>query len=125
VNNPKVKQVHGLCSLDYYMDSIRLIKEKIISPHFFIFSDDMQWVRSHLKLSCPVTFVDNNKKEKAYEDFRLMNHCKHHIIANSSLSWWGQWLAENSEKIVIAPKRWFKTKAHETKDLIPESWIII
>ncbi len=123
VNNPNVSRIHGLCSLDYYMDSIKLIFEKILSPQFFIFSDDIEWARSNLTIPLPATFVDINKEEKAYEDFRLMSHCKHHVIANSSFSWWCAWLSQNRDKIVIAPKKWFNTDKRDTKDLFPESWI--
>ena len=62
---------------------------------------------------------------KDYEELILMSKCKHNIIANSSFSWWGAWLNANPDKIVIAPKQWFKTKKVNTKDIIPESWIKI
>ena len=122
VNNPKANQVHGLCSLDYYTDSIKFIKEKITSPHFFIFSDDIIWAKENIKIVGPVTYVDHNR-EIACEDFRLMSQCKNHIIANSSFSWWSAWLSQNTDKIVIVPKKWFNAEKRNTKDLLPESWI--
>jgi hypothetical protein len=117
-NNP----VHGICSLDYYFRCIELIAKAVSEPHFFIFSDEPQWARDNLKLSYPTTYVDQNNAEKDYEELRLMSLCKHHIIANSTFSWWGAWLCENTRKIVFAPQKWFLTDVHNTKDLIPLGW---
>ena len=66
-------------------------------------------------------FVDYNGPEKNYEDLRLMSLCKHHIIANSTFSWWGTWLAKHKDQKVIAPLRWFNNDVN-TKDLIPDRW---
>ena len=91
--------------------------------HFFVFSDDMGWVKENLRLGRPAIYVDFNDDEKNYEDLRLMSLCKHHIIANSSFSWWGAWLNPDPGKIVVAPKKWFNDPSIITDDLIPESWL--
>ncbi len=70
-----------------------------------------------------MTFIDHNNSDSAYEDLRLMQNCQNFIIANSTFSWWGAWLATNPKKIVIAPKQWFKVNNENSKDLIPENWI--
>jgi len=67
--------------------------------------------------------VNTNSGEKSYEDMRLMSNCKHNIIANSSFSWWGAWLNNNKEKIVIAPKKWFNDGRINQDDVIPSEWI--
>lgn len=97
--------------------------EKIENPYFFIFSDDIAWVKDQLKMDFPCQYVEHNKGAESYNDMRLMSLCQHHIIANSSFSWWGAWLAVNPSKIVIAPKQWFLNAPHDISDLIPDGWI--
>jgi hypothetical protein len=123
-NNPKTKATHGLCSLDYYQASVRQMAQKVARPHFFIFSDDMEWVQGNLKIDFPCVFVEHNRGAESYNDMRLMSLCKHHIIANSSFSWWGAWLNPNMEKIVIAPRKWFASQT-AVPDLFPAGWIIL
>lgn len=115
---------HGLCSLDYYEKAIKHITERVINPKLFIFSDDIEWVKSNLNIDYPCHYVDHNHESESYNDMRLMSLCQHNIIANSSFSWWGAWLNDNHEKVVIAPKRWFKNQT-DTQDLIPSNWILI
>lgn len=121
-NNPKTMETHGLCSLDYYRNAIQFISKEVRSPHFFVFSDDITWVKSNLKIDMPCQYVDHNQGVESYNDMRLMSLCQHHIIANSSFSWWGAWLNPNAEKIVVAPKRWFVYEVN-TQDLIPKTWV--
>ena len=123
VADPKANQTHGTCGLDYYHKSIEKLSSKINQPYFFIFSNDIEWCRSNLKISFPVVFVDHNSFDKAYEDLRLMSFCRHHIIANSSFSWWGAWLASYMDKIVFAPEKWFARDDIKTNGMIPENWI--
>lgn len=111
---------HGTCSIEYYQKAIEYIENHVKTPHFFIFSDDIDWVIKNLKIEHPYTVIDFNQ-EKGYLDLNLMKYCKHNIVANSSFSWWGAWLNENDKKIVIAPKKWI---AHKQKcDIISKQWI--
>ncbi len=96
---------HGLCSLEYYNNAIKYISEEVLNPHFYVFSDDINWVKNSLKIPFPVTFINNNFKNPE-KDLILMKNCKHNITANSSFSWWGAWLNENSDKIVVMPSKW-------------------
>ena len=123
VSNPVTYQYHGVCSLDYYRAAIETLTQTVKRPHFFVFSDDIEWARQNLRLDYPVTFVTHNGVEKDYEDLRLMSQCKHHVIANSAFSWWGAWLCTYPPKIVIAPQKWFNKADRDTSDLIPASWI--
>lgn len=114
---------HGTCPIEYYKDAIEYFANNVTNPHFFLFSDDIKWVIEKLKIDFPYTIIDFNQK-KGYLDLELMKNCKHNIIANSSFSWWGAWLNENPEKIVIAPEKW--TAKHTKKcEIIPKNWIQI
>lgn len=122
VNNPLVVATHGSCNLDYYLAAMALIEKEVEQPHFFIFSDDVKWCEENLKSTHPITFVQGNSGDRAYLDIQLMRNCSHHIIANSSFSWWGAWLNSSPDKIVVAPVKWFATDEKDTGDLIPPSW---
>ncbi len=123
-NNPKIREHHGVSPLEYYYAAIQKIAPSVKNPHFFVFSDSMDWVRENLHISYPVTYIDQGP-EKNYEDLILMSYCKHHILSNSTFGWWGAWLSKQKEgQIVIAPKKWL-TKDFNTSDLLPKSWIQI
>jgi len=122
VTNPRTSEFHGLCNLEYYKRCISIIKEKFLEPHFFIFSDDMDWVRESFILEEPAFYINHNGIENAWKDIRLMSMCKHHIIANSSFSWWGAWLGERQDKLIFSPKKWLNKSEVTVKDLIPNSW---
>ena len=104
--------------LNYYHAGVQIIEQQLIAPHYFVFSDDPQWAKDHLRLNGNVTFLENGRGPDR-EDIVLMSLCKHHLIANSSFSWWGAWLAHNPEQIVIAPK------AAKYTPNIPDHWIKI
>lgn len=123
VQNPEVNAIHGTCGIPYYQAAVAHIAKQVNDPHFFIFSDDIEWVKHHLPLAYPVEYVTHNQGPKSYEDIRLMSCCRHNIIANSGFSWWGAWLNTHPEKIVIAPEKWFGTAPYDTRDVIPASWI--
>lgn len=122
VQNSKTFATHGTCSLDYYREAIRYVSERIEQPKFFIFSDDISWVRNNLKIDFPCSYVDHNHGAESYNDMRLMSLCQHNIIANSSFSWWAAWLNANHNKIVVAPKKWFSNN-NDVSDLYPQNWI--
>jgi hypothetical protein len=123
-NNPKTTATHGLCSLDYYRSAIKYVTDRVEAPSFYIFSDDPAWVKENIRLDFPCHYVDNNKGAESYNDMRLMSMCKHHIIANSSFSWWGAWLNPNPEKIVVAPQKWFANN-NDVSDLFPREWTLL
>ena len=122
VTNPQTNAAHGTCSIDYYQQCAALVAAKVRQPHFFLFSDDPQWVAANLVLDHPMTLVSDPSLSE-YDDLRLMSSCRHHIIANSSFSWWGAWLNPSPDKIVLAPARWGSDSRWNDRDLIPPGWI--
>lgn len=122
VKDKKTHDFHGVCGLDYYKKAISLIVKQTSNPHFFIFSDDPDWCRVHFSLPYPTNYVTHNLGKTDYEDMRLMSACTHNIIANSSFSWWGAWLNQHANKIIITPKKWFNDTSINTEDLIPKLW---
>jgi len=122
VTDPITNAAHGVCTLDYYHRCINKLLDKVKNPHFFIFSDDPDWVAKNLDLDFPTTLVVHNGIERDYEDMRLMSMCQHNIIANSSFSWWGAWLNANPDKLIFAPRQWFQNEAIDASDIIPSGW---
>jgi hypothetical protein len=124
VNDTVTAAHHGRCSLDYYQEAIKLLVSKNEEFTFVFFSDDSDWVKRQFKdLAYSKIFVEHNKNEDSWKDMCLMSFCNHNIIANSSFSWWAAWLNQHSDKIVIAPKKWFVDAEINTNDLIPSEWI--
>ncbi|MBD2700675.1 alpha-1,2-fucosyltransferase [Spirosoma sp. BT702] len=113
-------ELGDVCSIEYYKESIKYISQKTNNPVFYIFSDDTEWVRNNFE-GFSYTLVDWNKGNSSWQDMYQMSHCKHNIIANSSFSWWGAWLNNNPDKLVIAPKKWFNHLPDN--DIVPQSWI--
>lgn len=125
VVDPKTHEYHGVCSPDYYRKAVEIIAKKVKNPVFYFFSDDIGWVKKNLKNKYKNVYVDWNNGDQSYIDMQLMSRCKHNILANSSFSWWGAWLNQNPDKIVVAPKRWFQDPSVDTRDLIPKGWLKI
>lgn len=122
VSNPVANAYHGTCAPEWYATAMELIAAGLNRPKFFVFSDDPAWARENLPGRWSCEFVAPQDDGRDFEDMHLMAMCRHHIIANSSFSWWGAWLDPHPEKRVIAPAHWFKGAGHDTRDLIPESW---
>jgi len=125
VSNTIANHHHGVCSMEYYDRSIQYISGHVKNPHFFVFSDDPQWCGQNLHIPFHTSFIDHNGPDKGHEDIYLMSLCRHHIIANSSFSWWGAWLDPRPGKVVIAPKQWFAQEHSAARDTIPPRWITI
>lgn len=124
VTNKHANKHHGVCSLNYYYEAIKLLEKESPELEFFLFSDDPEWVRENLKIEHKLTIVDFNGPEFAYLDMYMMSKCQYHIMANSSFSWWGAWLAGEQAKKVIAPKKWFQSSV-SASDLMVEGWVVL
>ncbi|MDM9625973.1 alpha-1,2-fucosyltransferase [Rhizobium sp. S152] len=122
VTNASANAVHGTIDPEWYAAAMQRMAEKVQDPTFFVFSDDPAWASANLKSQWPVVFIAPQDDGRDAEDMHLMAACGSHITANSTFSWWGAWLNPNPLKHVIAPLQWFRSTAHDDKDLIPTSW---
>jgi hypothetical protein len=125
ISNAAANQLMGELSIGYYQRALQTIGDKIKKPlSIFIFSDDIGWVKQKLCFDkiYNVTYVESDDNRFDYEDMYLMSQCKHHIIANSTYSWWGAWLDDRMLGITISPKKWFKDNTLDYKDIVPSRW---
>lgn len=109
----------GYCSVEYYQNAVEIAKKKLGNVKFFVFSNDIDWVKENLSLENAV-YVSNNFGANSYLDMYLMTFCRGNILANSSFSYWGALLNNINNNLVIYPAKWFHTK---TPDIFPEGWI--
>jgi hypothetical protein len=121
VTNPEASAYHGVLSTEYYGHAFHELSRNGSDLHAFVFSDDLGWCREHVRLDVPTTYVDAGRT--AADDLRLMASCLHHVIANSSFSWWGAWLGERDESTVIAPLAWVRDPPLDTSHAVPERWL--
>ena len=113
-----------VCTPEYYTNAIKKMNEITNPVLYVIFSDDIQWCKENIRNQVgnrEVVFVDWNKGEQSFRDIQLMTLCKHNIIANSSFSWWGDWLNQNEGKVVVAPEKF--TNGNPVNDPICEDWV--
>lgn len=111
-----------ICTDRYYEKAIKLISEQVENVQYCFFSNDIGWVKEHYKIDDAI-YIERNMFDDYYDwyDMYLMSICKHNIIANSTFSWWGAWLNQNPNKIVIAPSKW--VNGCEYIDIYPAQWI--
>ena len=112
--------LHPLCTVDYYNQAIDFLSEQ--KSNFLIFSDDIQWAKENIKTPNPVYVEIKNP----YVELYLMTRCNHHIIANSSFSWWGAWLSTKEGQRVIAPSKWFgESMNKDSSGIYCKKWTVI
>jgi hypothetical protein len=119
--NPKFKALQSVCHKEYFEQAIEAIKKQVEHPVFFLFSDDVEWVKENVKTGCETYCEDGT--DQVWEKLRMMSMCRHFIISNSTFSWWSQWLSTNENKIVVSPERWFNN--NYKSPLIDPKWIKI
>lgn len=111
----------SVCTLDYYRRAVAEMLRRHPETHFYVFSDGMDWVRQNLQLPSSAVYVDHNHGADSWQDMMLMSHCRHHIICNSTFSWWGAWLNPRADKLVLCPSRWFANEP--SSHFVPDSWV--
>lgn len=126
VDNKDTYKTHGVCERDYYLDAIKYFYNKFgfDNVFFYLFSDDTDYVKTAILdwnlQNCEIVDLPNSQ---SWFDMSLMSKCKHNIIANSTYSWWGAYLNENPEKIIVAPKKWFSDPLKNSSKILPDSWL--
>jgi hypothetical protein len=122
VTVPQVAERHGTLAPSYYRQAVSLVGECAgVDAHLFVFSDDPGWAKEHLPFELPTTHV-GRMAWSAPAELRLIASCRHHVIANSSYSWWGAWLAERAGQVVVAPRAWFRDRSTA---IVPPRWLRI
>lgn len=124
--SPEKQDYHPFVGEEYLYNAVVYFHLKGFNK-FLVFSDDIPWCRQYFeKIKSPGMQFFYSEGHTDVADLVSMCHCEHHIIANSSFSWWGAWLNQNPNKIVVAPKRWFGPAGPtDTQDLLPEEWITL
>jgi len=128
ITNPEYRSWYeGIVTEDYYRNAVYYMRERLRDPHFFVFSDEIDWVKSNLKLPGNMTYVDHNGPDKGYEDLHLMSRCRHNVTAGfSSFSWWAAYLNPNPDKIVLRTRRMNALdRLNHPEDFYPKGWTIV
>lgn len=120
-------QVHGVTPLEFYTNSLNLIKNKVNQKlKIFVFSDDIEWCKNNYSSKEEIYFVEHEgyKGERFSAYLELMSNCKFFVIPNSTFAWWAAWLSNVEGENIYVPFDWFKDKTlqSQTNDLIPKTW---
>lgn len=125
VDDPDVyKCIEGIITDRFYFNAVDLIASRVDSPHFFIFSNEVSWVKENFRIPYQATFVDINPVQRGFEDLWLMSRCKHNITAGgSTFSWWAAYLNRNENKIVVRTEQVSNdAKYNYPDDYFPLEW---
>ena len=108
----------------FFQEAAQRLKQQVAGPlSFYLFSDDPEWAEANLDLPGEKFLVHHHSGTTPHTDLHLMSLCRHHIIANSTFSWWGAWLNPSPEKIVIAPAKWYRGSWLSSDFIVPQDWI--
>lgn len=131
----------GICTEQYYDGAVRYLLNKHPDAVFYIFSNEPKWVKNWVDglienritedmtsreieaVSSKFVMIAANTEYTAYLDMYLMTKCRHNILCNSSFSWWGAWLNENEDKIVVAPDRWLNNT--DSMDVYTDNMVLV
>ncbi len=126
VSSQSASEYHGNLSIEYYVNALDAMAEKVSIHRVAVFSDDIDWVKKHIHFKYDTIYLEPRSASSASEMLR-MSRCAHFIIANSSFSWWAAWLSVTSpHKVVIAPRQWtsFHNVIEDNLDVIPSEWLL-
>lgn len=106
-------------NLSYYEHAINYICKRVENPVFYVFSNDIDWVKENVPFPADVIYRTKEEQSSDEEELVIMSNCKHAILSNSTFNWWGAWLIQNEDKIVVAPEHWQRKK----NNIIPAEWV--
>ena len=121
VKNKQFNSIHFVCGPEYFERAMKKVKELVKNPRFFVFSDDIEWVKKNMNF--PKNSVYEDGTDPVWEKMRMMYSCKHFIISNSTFSWWTQYLSRNPKKVVIAPDHW--KNGYDVPDIYEDGWTLV
>lgn len=128
VSNPRASKLHNICTISYYQKALAELELRVGKFNLVVFSDDIDWARKNLNLEKGALYVSekttsDGEKLTAPQEITLMSHCHHHVISNSTFSWWGAYLNRRPQKIVVAPSLWNRSKINRHRNILPPSWL--
>lgn len=115
---------HSVLSIEYYRAAVQQMRDRLGAATFFVFSDEPEFAREFAASTSDCVVVGHNGDDCAHEDLRLMSLCRHHIIANSTFSWWGAWLNPRKDKVVLLPRQWVRFETSRIQIALP-GWAIV
>jgi hypothetical protein len=124
ITSPLYRAAIGALDFPYYQEGMKYFRQKFADARFFIFSDDVEWCRSSFPSDPSFVIVGHEHKGEKFGNYlRLMSSCRHFVISNSSFAWWGAYLGEKKDSVVIAPGKWTRSRDAEPADIVPERWL--
>ncbi len=122
----QAKALHGLLGTEYYEAALnRILNNVRTEATVVLFSDDPDWAETTLHFPLPTVVIRRSLGITDVQTLALMAKCRNHIIANSTFSWWGAWLADHDEQHVIYPSPWFANRASSNSFRFPEDWVSV
>jgi hypothetical protein len=115
----------SVLSKEYYVSAVNLIKTRVTKPVYFIFSDDIAWVKEEMGHLFEDVVYAPDLHLSDYEEFSLMKECKHAIIANSTFSWFSVLLTDREDKVVIYSNDWKNEYLNGDNCICPKHWTSI
>lgn len=122
VTNPRAAKVYAQCSVSYYREAIQRLPG---DGPVLVLSDDLDWAKANLRADRILLFPESADDRSPFADLWLLTQCHHQVIANSSFSWWGAWLANRDGSRKVAPRQWFRDSDTDDSDLVPPEWLRI
>lgn len=119
---PQNRAIFNTLGTDYYLPAIDYCRQHLHEPRFFFFSDDIAWVKEHLKVE-NAEYIDWNTGNDSVYDMYLMSLATANIIANSTFSFWAT-ILNKRKQIAIYPDAWYSNGAKK-RDMFPDDWIMM